>query len=281
MLTGILIIIGPPPGIPQFTMIAAYYMAAFGFYASVWAPRFSILCTILRIAPSFWRTYLRLMGVAFGGMWLFLFIQLLVHCETDKSWKTTTGQCSLQRKIAIAQLITDILTDLALSLTPIRLLWRANLSKGERVRLITVFTSCLLTTLVSLVHAYCIWINKGLMEIYAAIWEASVSMIVACLTVLLGYASRVAKKYLPESMTRTVWASTAPSGFELANHNQPINVDISTTVWMNDDTTYNKTRVEEGEPSKTRFEEEAHGDHKPADKAFSRCAINSTDDRMY
>ncbi|KAI4520448.1 hypothetical protein GGG16DRAFT_104405 [Schizophyllum commune] len=283
MLTGILMLLGPPPGVAvgSFTMIASYYMAAFGFYASVWSPRFSILCTILRIAPSYWRIYLRGIGLCFGAMWLFLFVQLLKHCEdVGDTWKHTTGQCELGKDIAITQLViaghadfhlADILTDLSLSLIPVRLLWQSNLSKAERIRLIVVFTSCLSTTIVSLVHAYYIFANIGLNEIYCAIWEASVSMIVACLTVLLGYASRLAKKYLPDSVTRTVWPTTNPSGFELAtpNRGQAINVDITTTVWAEDQTVmYGKARPDEEQGK--RFDDDLHGDQKTSDQALSR-----------
>ncbi|KAL1738482.1 hypothetical protein HDZ31DRAFT_50924 [Schizophyllum fasciatum] len=294
MLTGILMMLGPPSGVAigDFTMLASYYMAALGFYASVWCPRFSILCTILRIAPAYWRNYLRAIGVAFAAMFLLLFIQLIIHCESaGDQWKNTTGQCDLGKSIAITQLITDILTDAALSLIPVRLLWQSNLSKAERIRLIVVFTSCLSTTIVSLVHAYYIFAQIGLNEIYCAIWEASdlfppfrrsasVSMIVSCLTVLLGYASRMAKKYLPDSVTRTVWPTTNPSGFELAtpNRGQAINVDITTTVWQEDNTMYGKARPDEEQGK--RFDDDLPvGDHKSSDQALSRYAVTDTLER--
>lgn len=105
--------------------------------------------------------------------------------------------------------------------------------------------------------------------------QASVSMIVACLTVLLGYASRLAKKYLPDSVTRTVWPTTNPSGFELAtpNRGQAINVDITTTVWAEDQTVmYGKARPDEEQGK--RFDDDLHGDQKTSDQALSRCALS-------
>ena len=70
------------------------------------------------------------------------------------------------------------------------MLWQAKLPKGQRMRLITVFASCILTSLVypshaisltsmlnliqvSLAHAYCIWVNKGLDEFFSAMFEVS------------------------------------------------------------------------------------------------------------
>lgn len=199
----LLVRLSQPTNIP---LLILCFSAATGFYCTVWSCRLSILCTIMRIIPNWWIKYFRIMGVAFAGMWLFLFVQALVHCEGDPSWKETTGQCSLGRPVAEAQLVStspvfllsarllmrsaiaDIVSDLSLSLAPVSMLWQANLPKGQRVRLITVFASCILTTLVrdtfnvviidtlnlmqvSLAHAYCIWVNRGLDEFFAAMLE--------------------------------------------------------------------------------------------------------------
>lgn len=237
MLTGALILIGPTPSMTDLTMVAGYYITACGFYACIWACRFSILCTISRITPAWWRPYIRAMFFAFGGMYLFLTIQAIVHCESDPSWKP--GQCSLGRQVAAAQLVTDIVSDLMLSLAPVRLLWQSNLSRAQRIRLITVFASCILTSLVSLAHAYCIWVNKGLDEVYSAMYELSVSIIVCSLSVLVGFFSRLRKssKGLMDSTSndRSGTRGGATSGFELAVHSRPINVDITTTTWVDNE----------------------------------------------
>ena len=57
--------------------------------------------------------YFRLMAVAFAGMWIFLFIQYMVHCESDTTWKDTTHQCSLGRRVAAAQLVSEFLLPFA------------------------------------------------------------------------------------------------------------------------------------------------------------------------
>ncbi|TRM64731.1 hypothetical protein BD626DRAFT_489727 [Schizophyllum amplum] len=236
VLTGAMITLDPKPWMSQLTMVAGYYLANSGFYATIWSCRFSILCTIMRICPSWWMTYFRAMASGFAAMWMFLFVQAIVHCESDPSWKETTGQCSLGRPIAVAQLITDIIADLALSLAPMGMLWQSNLPKGQRVRLITVFASCFLTTLVSLAHAYCIWVNKGLDEFFSALFETSVSMVVASLSVLVGFFSRMVHGgYDSGGGQIHTSGATAASGFELVTPGRPINVDISTTVWVEDD----------------------------------------------
>ncbi|KAL1680265.1 hypothetical protein EV122DRAFT_288963 [Schizophyllum commune] len=238
VLTGACISLTPKPWMSRDVLILGYYFAATGFYCTVWSCRLSILCTIMRIIPNWWIKYFRVMGGAFAGMWLFLFVQALVHCEGDPSWKDTTGQCSLGRPVAIAQLITDIISDLALSLAPVSMLWQANLPKGQRVRLITVFASCILTTLVSLAHAYCIWVNRGLDEFFAAMFETSVSMMVASLSVLVGFFTRLSRGGLGGTSgghISTSGGATGASGIELSRAGRAINVDISTTVWVDDD----------------------------------------------
>ena len=45
--------------------------------------------------------------------------------------------------------IAAIFTDLILCLTPARMIWYSDLPKPQRVRLIIVFSTCLLTTIVS------------------------------------------------------------------------------------------------------------------------------------
>ncbi|KAI5828757.1 hypothetical protein K523DRAFT_276125 [Schizophyllum commune Tattone D] len=235
LLTGACIILTPKPWMGRMTMITGYYFSGHGFYGTIWCARFSILGTIMRICPSWWMKYFRLMAVAFAGMWIFLFIQYMVHCESDPTWKDTTHQCSLGRRVAAAQLVTDIVADVALSIGPVAMLWQAKLPRGQRMRLITVFASCILTSLVSLAHAYCIWVNKGLDEFFSAMFETSVSMVVASLSVIMGFFYRLRGGDDSGGNIHTS-GGTAASNFELASAGRrPINVDISTTVWVEDE----------------------------------------------
>ncbi|KAL1739130.1 hypothetical protein HDZ31DRAFT_49866 [Schizophyllum fasciatum] len=166
MLTGVLIIIHPTASMSQLTVVTAYYLADTGFYACVWSSRFSILCTIKRITPAY-DNWLRVMACAFFGMWMFLTTQAIVHCEKHPEWKITTRQCPLGRSVAIAQLTTAVFTDLILCLTPARMIWYSDLPKPQRVRLIIVFSTCLLTTV------------------------TCVSMVVASMSVIVSFAYRL------------------------------------------------------------------------------------------
>ncbi|TRM67981.1 hypothetical protein BD626DRAFT_626354 [Schizophyllum amplum] len=194
MLTGVLIIIHPSDSMSQLTIVTAYYLADAGFYACVWSSRFSILCTIKRITPTY-DNWLRAMAVAFFGMWLFLTTQAIVHCEKHPDWKTTTRQCPLGSSVAIAQLTTAVFTDLILCLTPARMIWNSDLTKPQRVRLTIVFSACLFTTVASLAHAYCIWARSYLDQWLAAAFETSISMVVASLSVLVSFSFRLATMY--------------------------------------------------------------------------------------
>ncbi|KAL1742636.1 hypothetical protein HDZ31DRAFT_83989 [Schizophyllum fasciatum] len=230
MLTGALIIITPTPSMTQLTKVAGYYLCACGFYSCIWCCRFSILCTISRIAPQSWTLALRIMFASFAAMWVFLMIQALVHCESDPSWHST-GQCALGQPVAIAQLITDIIADLMLGLAPIRLLWQSHLTKAQRMRLIVVFAACLLTTLVSLAHAYCIISGRAFDEIYAAMFELSVSIIVCSLSVIVGFFSRKGR-HATNTTSNDRHGGTHGTGIELSVNARPINVDITTSTWV-------------------------------------------------
>ncbi|KAL1694346.1 hypothetical protein GGG16DRAFT_47561 [Schizophyllum commune] len=267
VLTGACISLTPKAWMSRDVLIMGYYFAATGFYCTVWSCRLSILCTIMRIIPNWWIKYFRIMGVAFAGMWLFLFVQALVHCEGDPSWKETTGQCSLGRPVAEAQLVTDIVSDLSLSLAPVSMLWQANLPKGQRVRLITVFASCILTTLVSLAHAYCIWVNRGLDEFFAAMFETSVSMMVASLSVLVGFFTRLSRGGgTSGGHISTSGGATGASGIELSRAGRAINVDISTTVWVDDDAGQAKSH-----PTRSVEDGLESYDKKPNDRVYDGC----------
>ncbi|KAL1709231.1 hypothetical protein EV121DRAFT_253375 [Schizophyllum commune] len=213
MLTGVLIITHPtgkPPAEPDT-----------GFYACVWSSRFSILCTIKRITPAY-DNWLRAMATAFFAMWLFLTTQAIVHCEKHPEWKTTTLQCPLGKSVAIAQLTTAIFTDLILCLTPARMIWYSDLPKPQRVRLIIVFSTCLLTTIASLAHAYCIWFRGYLDQWLAAAFETSVSMVVASMSVIVSFAFRLA----------LMWCAPELADASSAGGDQTV---ILTSVWATRD----------------------------------------------
>lgn len=165
---------------PRFAMVAAYYMMASAFYSVVWFARLSILFSIIRIHPDQgMRQKLYWVAGLFVLITTLLISQLYWVCEpVGSQWKNTEApQCSLTRQVVVFQIVTDVLSDAILVFVPIRLI--AGLSdKKLKHRLSVIFSTCLITTAVSLVHAAFILVHAGPQEVIAAITEDCVSLIV-------------------------------------------------------------------------------------------------------
>lgn len=179
---------------PQDTRIALYYMIAQFFYAVVWSSRLSILFTVVRltIPGTLIRKALISTAITFGVVWALLFSQVLWICETQPGWKIQPHpQCDLGRSVAIAQIITDVLGDTVLIFAPFSLIYRIRLSSPQKIRVLAVFSASMITTIVSLTHAYYISSNGGTKEVMAGVVEASVSLIVANLSVVVAFFFRL------------------------------------------------------------------------------------------
>ncbi|KAJ6457014.1 hypothetical protein C8R47DRAFT_185371 [Mycena vitilis] len=182
-----------PASLPQHVKISVYYMCAQFFYAVVWTARISILFTVMRLC--FFGKLRRLlfwMAVLFFFTWAILFAQVWWVCERQPDWKELpTPQCALGLDVAIAQLITDVISDIMLIAAPTRLLWRARLQRSLKVRLLAVFATTAIGTIVSLYHAYCVIRFGGIPEFLAATVQLSISLLVANLSVIVAVIYRL------------------------------------------------------------------------------------------
>jgi len=100
------------------------------------------------------------------------------------------------------QLVTDILADLFLLLSPLRVLVYLQ-DKGLRRKLMIIFSTCLVTTVVSLVHAAFILTTGGIKVIISALVEDCISLIVCNLPVAVTALIRTVEDYVapPTIMT--------------------------------------------------------------------------------
>ncbi|KAG6868586.1 hypothetical protein C0993_000851 [Termitomyces sp. T159_Od127] len=197
--------LGDPTHLSHSTRVAMYYFLAQGFYGIVWTARMSILFSVVRITPegSRLKKILYVLSMTFLVVWCVLFAQVFWVCETEPSWKDSLApQCALGRNVAIAQLISDIYADSILIAVPLRLLWNLEVSRSQRNRLFVVFTASIGTTIASLVHAYYVLRVGGLDEVFVAIIEQCVSLLVCNLAVIVGLTSR-----LVESVKRHCFGS--------------------------------------------------------------------------
>jgi hypothetical protein len=174
---------------PQGARVALYYMVCQFFYAVVWCSRISILFTVVRLTvPGTLRRALNFTTIAFVIIWAVLFAQVFWVCESEPGWKTLPfPQCNLGRNVAIAQIITDVFGDTILILAPFRLIYKVRLTRVQKIRILAIFSTSAITTIVSLAHAYYVLSDGGLKEAVAAMIEASVSLIVANLSVVVAF----------------------------------------------------------------------------------------------
>ncbi|KAJ7156897.1 hypothetical protein C8R43DRAFT_883603, partial [Mycena crocata] len=167
--------------------IAAYYLIAVTFYAIIWSARLSILFSVIRIDPNGTRrSFLLIFGLAFLVVCFILIAQLFWVCEQHHiRWKDApTPQCPLSREVVIFQLISDVVSDTVLVAAPLQLLWHLE-DQSLRRRLCIIFSTCIITTIVSLVHAAMILTGRGPKILIAAVVEDCVSLIVCNLPIVI------------------------------------------------------------------------------------------------
>jgi hypothetical protein len=199
---------------PQSIRVALYYIPCQSFYVVVWSSRLSILFTIVRLTVpgTTIRRVLISIAITFGIVWALLFSQVWWVCEAEPGWKTQPHpQCDLGGSIATAQIITDVLGDSVLILAPFCMIYKVNLSTAQKVRVLSVFSASAITTVVSLTHAYYIFSDGGLKVLMAAIVEASMSLIVANLTVVVAFIFHLKAEDSPGTVTPIVTFGSLPS----------------------------------------------------------------------
>ncbi|KAG2035792.1 hypothetical protein BDR03DRAFT_983437 [Suillus americanus] len=168
--------------IPQGARVALYYMVCQFFSAIIWYGSGVVRLTV----PGTLRKALTFTTMIFIITWAVLFAQAWWTCESEPGWKTQPRpQCDLGRDVAIAQIITDVFGDTILILAPFRLIYKVRLTKVQKIRILAIFSTSAITTIVSLTHAYYVLSDGGLKEAVAAMVEVSVSLIVANLSVVV------------------------------------------------------------------------------------------------
>ncbi|GBE87450.1 hypothetical protein SCP_1101260 [Sparassis crispa] len=177
----------------RYHKIIGYYFVNVSFTCVLWSARMSILASILRIIPHMLvlRRYAYAGSFLFLAMWAANIIQKVYICEHHTAWKRLPGvQCVLGNSVGAVELATDITADIILVALPLHLLWGIGITSPRRKLLITIFSASMITTIVSIVHAGYVFspIRNG--EAIAAHLEASVSLIVCNLAVLVTWLVR-------------------------------------------------------------------------------------------
>ncbi|KAF7363097.1 hypothetical protein MVEN_00662100 [Mycena venus] len=159
------------------------YLIGIVFYAIVWGSRLSILFSIIRIDPTFERRRrLFWVAVAFIVVSLILIAQLFWVCVGF--FGSGNQGCRSPLQIAVCQLITDIVADSILLFAPLPL-FRNLINKALRRRLTLIFSTCVVTTVISLVHAVLLLRMGSKQALITAVVESCLSLIVANIPVVV------------------------------------------------------------------------------------------------
>ncbi|TFK55475.1 hypothetical protein OE88DRAFT_623598 [Heliocybe sulcata] len=209
----------------------------------------SILCATVRLSPpGTYRRWLVYIGYVFAGTWLILFAQVFWTCENQPGWKETASpQCDLGQNVAIAQVITDVITDTILVSAPLKLIWRVKLSRSQKIRIMAVFSSTAIATAVSLYHAYAILKFGGFQEGRAAVIQDGVTLIVVSLGVVLTFFLRISSveessrggESRPVQLISFTQSQRPPNPLS-------VNVDTSTSIYHDYHQTLDLVKFPEG-----------------------------------
>ncbi|KAI0053213.1 hypothetical protein FA95DRAFT_1552711 [Auriscalpium vulgare] len=193
--TGVIIHVRDPSKVAKHERITAYYLMAMSFYTVIWSARTSILFSIIRIDPDpHTRRRLRWVAAAFIGAIGFFIAQILWVCEPEPKWKDLPSpQCHLTKQVAICQLVSDVISDSLLITLPLRLIHGIRDTRLRR-RVMFIFSTSIVTTVVSLVHAVYIIRSGGKNVLIAAIVELGMSLTVANVPVVVTAFARVVKR---------------------------------------------------------------------------------------
>ncbi|KAF8997832.1 hypothetical protein BDQ17DRAFT_1362679 [Cyathus striatus] len=166
--------------------IARYYLMSVSFYIIVWGARLSMLFSIIRIDPNEVR---RMIMFIIAFIYFLVFIGLLSEhvslCEAHPNWKKSEiPMCNIKRQIGISQLVADTTIDLILLIAPLRLFIILH-DKWLRNGLTIIFSTCIITTVVSLVHVVYIFLADGTKVVVSGLIENCVSLVVCNIPVIL------------------------------------------------------------------------------------------------
>ncbi|KAF8997829.1 hypothetical protein BDQ17DRAFT_1190356, partial [Cyathus striatus] len=166
--------------------VTRYYIIAASFYTIVWSSRLSMLFTIIRIDPYPVRRMIMLaIAFIFFIVFLILLSQLIWLCENHPKWKNMKiPMCTLEKQIGIGQLVADTTIDLILLIAPLQLFLILR-DKWLRNRLIVVFSTCAITTIVSLVHIVYIFLSAGPKVLISGMVEDCVSLFVCNIPIII------------------------------------------------------------------------------------------------
>ncbi|KAF9237772.1 hypothetical protein BU15DRAFT_75765 [Melanogaster broomeanus] len=206
---------GIPPE-PQSVHVISFWISLLSYTCSIWFARLSIVVSIVRIVPPNRSVQLAvyITSAMFVLMWGFMLAAKSVVCSMDKSWyyDDIVIQCPMSEWMAISEVCTDSVSDVALVALPLYLLRRLKLPSNQRIMILSVFSTSILVTVVSAVHTgYLIpaatFIAGATAEIEVGTLPSSLRLLLT--TVDLDVSARSGTRFTTTDGTRSEFTSTA------------------------------------------------------------------------
>ncbi|KAJ8580188.1 hypothetical protein M405DRAFT_938855 [Rhizopogon salebrosus TDB-379] len=157
------------------------------FPSVLWAARMSIIFSIIRVTENtvtkVHRKITYLIAVSFACMWTALLVQKLGVCHFHS--------CHMGKPVAFSQLITDIVADAALVITPLHLWKNVGLSRNRKIMVLSAFSSSLLLTAVTIAHSVTLIRPPTHGTLILAHAKVALSLVICNLLVIVTFAYRV------------------------------------------------------------------------------------------
>ncbi|KAL0573847.1 hypothetical protein V5O48_008111 [Marasmius crinis-equi] len=155
--------------------------------AIIWCCRSSLALSIMRILPPGRRRIMSLvLAFTFFLVGSLLIIFGRTTCSASRGGEPRMLKCDGGKALYIATAISDIISSILLVALPLHCLWRAsNLAQNERRLIMILFTSTVLTLVACLVNAVYIAKRDAFGITYSAKLEASISLTVCNLVVVV------------------------------------------------------------------------------------------------
>ncbi|KAG1764450.1 hypothetical protein EDD22DRAFT_776040, partial [Suillus occidentalis] len=162
------------------------------FTSVQWAARMSIVFSIIRVTNhSNFKVHRRityLIAVSFVCMWVALLAHRLTLCAYHS--------CRMGKSVAFSVLITDIIADFVLVVTPLKFWRNTGLSRSTKILVLSSFSASILITAVTIPHSIIlIKIHKAdTVTIIFAHVKSALSLVVCNLLVIVTFVYRVCWK---------------------------------------------------------------------------------------
>ncbi|EIW77016.1 hypothetical protein CONPUDRAFT_92331 [Coniophora puteana RWD-64-598 SS2] len=168
------------PNRPLQTVVVSYLITS-GFTSVVWTARLSILWSAVRVSDPGRRTRLvcQAIGLCFWVMWIALVTQKFIICHQNG--------CVMGESVAISQLVTDSISDIALVVLPIWLLREVKLCARRRVMVLCAFSASLSITVVTIAHSIILFGDPTHAATLVANIKTALSLVVCNLLVIVAF----------------------------------------------------------------------------------------------